>query len=56
MSTYANVLIADREFNVRSDGWDKDTIRDCIREYVAEIKGKVKPGQREGKQKRPSME
>ena len=44
MSTYANVLIAGREFNVRSDGWDKETIRDCVREYVAEIKGKVKPG------------
>jgi len=43
MSTYANVLIAGREFNVRSDGWHKNTIRDCVREYVAEIKSKVKP-------------
>ena len=43
MSTYANVIIEGREFYVRSDGWDKKTIRDCVREYVAEIKGKVKP-------------
>ncbi len=43
MSTYANVEIEKQEFNVRSDGWDKETIRDCVREYVAEIKGKVKP-------------
>jgi len=43
MSTYADVLIEGREFSVRSDGWDKETIRDCVREYVAEIKGKVKP-------------
>jgi len=43
MSTYANVTIKGREFNVRSDGWDKQTIRDCVREYVADIKGKVKP-------------
>ncbi len=43
MSTYANVLIKGREFSVKSDGWDKETIRDCVREYVAEIKGKVKP-------------
>jgi len=41
--TYANVLIAGREFSVRSDGWDKETIRDCVREYVKEAKGKVKP-------------
>ena len=43
MSTYANVEIEGREFSVRSDGWDKETIRDCVREYVAKIKGKVKP-------------
>ena len=43
MSTYANVTIEGREFSVRSDGWDKETIRDCVREYVAKIKGKVKP-------------
>ena len=43
MSTYANVLIEGREFNVRSDDWDKETIRGCVREYVAKIKGKVKP-------------
>ena len=43
MSTYANVLIEGREFNVRSDGEDKETIKDCVREYVAEIKDKVKP-------------
>lgn len=43
MSTYANVEIEKREFNVRSNGQDKETIRDCVREYVAEIKGKVKP-------------
>ena len=43
MSTYANILIGDREFNVRSDGWDKETIRDAVREYVAEIKSKVRP-------------
>ena len=43
MSTYANVTIEGREFSVRSDGWDKETIRDCVREYVAEVKGKVKP-------------
>ena len=43
MSTYANVEISGEEFSVRSDGWDKETIRDAIREYLAEIKGKVKP-------------
>lgn len=43
MSTYANVKIEGREFNVRSDGWDKETIRDAVREYVKEAKGKVKP-------------
>ena len=43
MSTYANVDIMGREFCVRSDGWDKDTIRDAVREYVKEAKGKVKP-------------
>ncbi len=43
MSTYANVEIEGREFSVRSDGGDKETIRDCVREYVAKIKGKVKP-------------
>ena len=43
MSTYANVTIEGREFNVRSDGGNKKTIRDCVREYVAEIKDKVKP-------------
>ena len=42
MSTYANVEIEGREFNVRSDGGDKETIRDYVREYVAKIKGKVK--------------
>ena len=43
MSTYANVEIEGGEFSVRSDGWDKETIRDCVREYVNEPKGKVKP-------------
>ena len=43
MTTYANVTIGGREFSVRSDGGDKETIRDCVREYVAEVKGKVKP-------------
>ena len=43
MSTYANVTIEGNEFSVRSDGGDKETIRDCVREYVAEIKDKVKP-------------
>lgn len=43
MSTYANVAIEGEEFSVRSDGWDKETIRDCVREYVQEAKGKVKP-------------
>ena len=43
MSTCANVTIEGREFSVRSEGWDKETIRDCVREYVAKIKGKVKP-------------
>ena len=43
MSTYANVEIEKQEFNVRSDGQDKETIREAVREYVAEIKGKVKP-------------
>ena len=42
MSTYANIEIEGNQFNVRSDGWDKETIRDCVREYVAEIRGKVK--------------
>ncbi len=43
MSTYANVTIEGNEFSVRSDGWDKETIRDCVREYVNEARGKVKP-------------
>ena len=43
MSTYANVTIESGEFSVRSDGWDKETIKDCVREYVKEAKGKVKP-------------
>ena len=43
MSTYANVEIEGREFSVRSVGGDKETIRDCVREYVNEAKGKVKP-------------
>ena len=43
MSTYANVSIEGGEFSVRGDGWDKETIRDCVREYVNEAKGKVKP-------------
>lgn len=43
MSTYANVIIAGREFCVRSDGWDKETIRDAVKEYVEQVKGKVKP-------------
>ena len=43
MSTYANVSIEGREFSIRSGGWDKETIRDCVREYVNEAKGKVKP-------------
>ena len=42
MSTYANVLIENREFNVRNDGGDKETIRDCIKEYVDKIKSQVK--------------
>jgi len=42
MSTYANVTIEGREFNVRRDGGDKETIRDYVRAYVAKIKGKVK--------------
>ena len=44
MSTYANVTIGGREFCVRNDGWDKDTIKDCVREYVQETRGKVKRG------------
>lgn len=43
MSTSANVLIGGREFSVSSDGGDKETIRDAVREYVNEAKGKVKP-------------
>ena len=43
MSTYANIEIEKREFSVRSDGGDKETIKDTVREYVAEIRGKVKP-------------
>ena len=43
MSTYANVSIEGGEFSVRSDGGDKEAIRDCVKEYVADIKGKVKP-------------
>lgn len=43
MSTYANIKIEGREFSVRSDGWDKETIRDAVREYVNEARGKVKP-------------
>ncbi len=44
MSTHANISIEGREFHVRSDGWDKETIRDAVREYVKEAKGKVKCG------------
>ena len=44
MSTYANVTIDGREFCVRSDGWAKEDIRETVREYVKETKGKVKPG------------
>lgn len=43
MATYANISIEGREFSVRSDGGDKETIRDCVREYVKEARGKVKP-------------
>mgnify|MGYP001047855281 CR=1 FL=1 len=43
MSTYANVEIENNQFSIRSDGWDKEAIRDTVREYVSEIKGKVKP-------------
>jgi hypothetical protein len=42
LSTYANIEIEGQGFHIRSDGWDGKTIRDCVREYVAEIKGKVK--------------
>jgi hypothetical protein len=42
MSTYANVEIEGQEFHIRSDGWDKETITDCVREYTAEIKAKVR--------------
>ena len=37
MSTYANVEIEGGEFSVRSDGGDKETIGDCVKEYVVEI-------------------
>ena len=43
MSTYANVEIQGREFHVRSNGGDKQGIRDAVRDYVKEAKGKVKP-------------
>jgi len=43
MSTYANIQIEGREFHIISGGGDWETIRDCVRDYVAEIKGKVKP-------------
>jgi len=42
MSTHANIKIEDNQFNVRSDGWDKQTIRDAVKEYVDEIRDKVK--------------
>lgn len=43
MSTYANVEIEGRHFSVTSDGGDKEGIRDAVRQYVKEAKGKVKP-------------
>lgn len=43
MSTYANVRIGGREFSVRSDGGDKETIREAVKDYIKEAKGKVKP-------------
>ena len=43
MSTYANVLIEEREFCVTSDGGDKELIRDLVSGYVGRVKGKVKP-------------
>ena len=43
MATYANVEIEGGEFSVKSDGRDKETIRLCVRAYVNEAKGKVKP-------------
>ena len=44
MSTYANILIEGREFHVRNDGGDKETIAEAVREYVKEARVKVKPG------------
>ena len=44
MSTYANIEIEGNQFSVRSDGWDKKTIRDAVIEYIGETKGKVKAG------------
>ena len=36
MSTYT---IESRKFNVKSDGWDKETIRDCVRKTESELRG-----------------
>lgn len=45
MSTYANINIEGCEFHVRSDGGDWQTIRECVREYIAEISGvKIRKG------------
>ncbi len=43
MATYANIEIENRKFYLTSDGGDKKTVKDCVKEYVAGIKGKVKP-------------
>jgi len=43
MSTYANIEIEGSQFCVRSDGYDKELIKDMIRDYVKATRGKVKP-------------
>lgn len=43
MSTYGNVSICGKEFSVSHIGGDKAEIRELVREYVQEIRGKVKP-------------
>ena len=44
MSTYANVKIGGRDFHVKSDGWDKETIKDCVKEYVQQARKYTKTG------------
>ena len=42
MSTHANVTIEGKSFHVSSDGWNKEGILDIVKDYVKDLKPKVK--------------